>query len=219
MDIKACETLNKYYNAFLKNDFDELIIPGFFNFIREYIPNNSLLKELCHFFAHRERDKGITLDYIIKLNNYINFEKKLPLENVTCPCFFEDSKIVKELNQFFISNGYNGLNISTYKDIIICMISLLQEIPLCKNKEIISRLYVNIDYKSIGLYANLDATPAFTIHTNEGVSKNVKFTVPIMVLYFLPTSVNYNSYNTSGNPIRLERENGRLRIILKTNMI
>ena len=213
MDQKADEMIKKIYNMLKDNVFLETDILNFLILIREHLAKTSTLREICDFIAHRERDRGNTFNYLKKIKKYVDENSVLP-KNLSAS-LYKEYEIKRELNDFLITRGFDPLNDKTLREIILCIISLLQETKLVNDNVDFGKLYITIFPYSIGIYTDLNVANYFSVNTLDGKSENVYLAVPIIVMLIKPLIINWNPYTSPGKPISLQRQSNELYIKIR----
>ncbi|MCT4787614.1 hypothetical protein ACFQO8_06260 [Exiguobacterium aestuarii] len=152
MDAKESELVHRIHNKFIENSFDELDVYSFFILIREKSRSNKFIREMGDFIAHREKSKGDIKDYLERNENIlINLGKAagtMKIDDV-----FSFKQIRNGINNFFTTNGLTKLSNETINCIILCMISILQEVKLFDptTKREIGKLIFALSSKNIFL--------------------------------------------------------------------
>ena len=129
MDRKAITILKEYHQIFCNQHFEEYDVLGFFIFIREYI-SDPTLNEVCHFIAHRNRDRGTTYSFSEKINDALQSNDSNILNNASL--FYDSNHIAQILNDFFNAHGLPSLDRASITEVIMCVISILQAVPITK---------------------------------------------------------------------------------------
>ena len=91
MNYKRKIYLNNSFKKLENNSFDENDIRLLLIEIRELLDNESFLKEVCHFIAHPDRDKGICHSRINSRHAKMKFSKE-GMENLKKNGVFENNK-------------------------------------------------------------------------------------------------------------------------------
>lgn len=156
MDQKEKQLVTDYHQKFIERSFDERDVYSFLILVREKVRNNEFIREMGDFIAHREKSRGYIKDYIEK-NEYI----LLNLGKVNSVLKIEDVFSFKEIrngfNNFFLNNGFTKLSNDIINDLILCIISILQDVKLVdkKSKRTIGKLSFALSSQFIILGATI----------------------------------------------------------------
>lgn len=137
MDKKERQLFDYYYNKFVERDFDEKDVFSFLLLVKEDAQDNKVIKELGDFIIHRENCAGhvkVFFEHCQEIINNLGKGKKKKIENM-----FSFKEIRIGFNSFFTEQGLEKLSHEVINDIILCIISLLQDVKLVagsSNKEI-----------------------------------------------------------------------------------
>jgi hypothetical protein len=184
MDRKADEMIKKAHDKFMSNIFSEEDVKSFFMDIREHI-NNPIIKEICHFFAHRKRDKGIVSDYIKDKHDFFSGVKigKMEIKSV-----ISTDLLFKQINNdVFETMGLSKLSRRTINDILLYIIVILQEVAIYdKNNKQIGTLHIDFILNDIFLNASLPF-----IRKSDGAPFNIVFPVIKVDNFYTQTKFTY----------------------------
>lgn len=204
MDINNKEMIRKAHGKFLSNDFSEVDVKSFFIDIREDI-SNPLIKEICHFFAHRKRDRGMVMNYAKDKYKFLSGEKVGKMEIKT---IVSTEILYRQLNDVFKNMGLSELSKRTINDILLYIIVILQGVIIYdgKNKQIGS-LNINYDKDEIRLNVCLDF-----VRKTDGAPIN--FVIPVMKVDNYYTQRNTIIEGIDANVcIELNRTNGIIQML------
>ena len=171
MDKKGNQLIEYYYKKFKERTFDEKDVSNFLILVRESVRGIKSIRELGDFIAHREKDKGFVQEYLQEteriLNNLGKINTVLKIQEV-----FSFKEIKNGFNTLFRNKGFEKLPNDTINDIVLCIISLLQDVKLLeqKSKREIGNLCFAISSKQVFLMGNIKIL-------NNGKYVNVQFPV------------------------------------------
>lgn len=165
IDNNCKSIISKINRNILNNSFDEIDICTLLIMIRDLSHQNhdyqkdewetGYLHEICDFVAHRKRNRG----FVVEEANYI-YEKCTQTETfcndikVKRPCILglcEDA-IISEINSIFNSLGLADIPSDREDDIILCIITLLQNVEFISSQGVNGYLYASIAADSIILF-------------------------------------------------------------------
>lgn len=171
MDKKEKQLIDYYYKKFEERTFDEKDVYNFLILVRESARGIKSFRELGDFIAHREKSKGFVKEYLEEneriLNNLGKINAVMKIQDV-----FSFKEIRNGINSLFLKNGYNKLPNETLNDIVLCIISILQDVKILDkdSKRQIGKLSFAVSNKKIFLMANIKVQ-------NKGKSIPVQFQV------------------------------------------
>ncbi|WJY28225.1 MULTISPECIES: hypothetical protein [Sporosarcina] len=126
MDLKMKQLNQYYYDKFTARAFDEKDVLGFF---ASEVPDHPVLAEIRRLVLTREIGNGPAEVYFRHAAEVISrLGKGGPKEKIDLLYTFKD--IRNALNQHFTQAGREKLSIAAVSDFLLCLISLLQHIPL-----------------------------------------------------------------------------------------
>jgi hypothetical protein len=154
MDKKEKQMIEYYYNKFSTNIFDEKDVFAFLILVRYQAKDIRCLRELGDFIAHRDKDKGFIKTYLEKtkeiLDNLGKVNAILKIEPV-----FSFKEIKNGINRILLNNGFGKLTDETINHIILCIISILQDVKLTEKNKEIGKLFFGISSKRIELMGQI----------------------------------------------------------------
>lgn len=172
MDRKEKQLFDLYYKKFTNRTFDEKDLFNFLVLVRESAKGINCIRELGDFIAHREKSKGFVKNYLEEteriLNNLGNENIVMKIDNV-----FSFKEIRSGFNLLFQKNDYSKIPSDIINDLILCIISLLQDVKIVsgKSKKEIGKLSFGISSNEIFLMGNIK------IKNNQGKLVEVLFPV------------------------------------------
>lgn len=124
MSVKVKQGLQKCFTQIKQNVFDEDTIRTLLILSREYLPENSLIREIAHFVAHPDRSRGIfhkkvnnrytkwklTQNQVDKYGHDIAFMQKIKTENELSDFLLGGVNIEKTEARLFEILYFDGLN-------------------------------------------------------------------------------------------------------------
>ena len=139
IDKEALSEIKAHHYKFIKRDFLKSEVSDFLMLIREHLPKTSVLLEICHFFAHRTRDKAST--HAFALENYIALEDKITVNEyeisydgvLASNYLFSIYELQTELNCFLKKLNLDELNNDVINEIAILIMSRLNNIRFLMN--------------------------------------------------------------------------------------
>lgn len=139
MDIKEQQTILHFYSRLEGGMFDEWDVYSFLILVREKSKIGTALREFGDFIAHREKDRGYIKEYIdrtkYKLERLGKINTKLVIKEV-----FTYDEICKSINDTLQVLNLNPLSDEIITGIILCIMSLLQEVMIFDKKKNIGKL-------------------------------------------------------------------------------
>ncbi|KXH81951.1 hypothetical protein [Sporosarcina sp. HYO08] len=129
MDKKAKHLVETYYEKFSIRNFDEKDLYCFLTFVKNDVQDIKVLKDLGDFIVQREHYTGFVKEYFDESIQIIkDMEKGRSLKKIED--LFSFREIRNGFNALFLKYGYEKLSPEVINDFILCIISLLQSIPL-----------------------------------------------------------------------------------------
>ncbi|BAQ10653.1 hypothetical protein OXB_2182 [Bacillus sp. OxB-1] len=129
MDKKQQQLVQSYYEQFNKRWFDEKYFYGFLQLVREEADDIPTVKALCDFVLDRGQSAGLVKEYLTECQQIIG-----NLGNAKSPKRIDPVFSFKEIrngfNALFAKWGWEKLPHDVINDFILCLISLLQGVPL-----------------------------------------------------------------------------------------
>lgn len=156
MDQKEKQLITAYHQKFVEHSFDERDVYSFLILVREKVRGNKFIREMGDFIAHREKSRGYVKDYLERnehiLLNLGKIDAVMKIEDV-----FSFKEIRNGFNSFFLSNGFTKLSNDIINDLILCIISILQDVKLVdeKTKREIGKLSFALSSKEVFLMATI----------------------------------------------------------------
>lgn len=154
MDRKAKQLLNYYNQRLIQNNFDEKDIYGLLILIRGLSKSNSPVRELGDFIAHREKDRGYIKKYLLETKNKLdNLGKKNT--TIVIKTVFTAKEILNDLNNIFTLQKLTEINDKVANEIMLCIISLLQDVQIFNGKDVLGKLVIAMKYDVITLLGEI----------------------------------------------------------------
>lgn len=156
MDSKEKQLIDYYYNKFINRCFNEKDVYSFLIILRQYAKKESPVYEFANFIAHREKDRGYIRDYLettkYKINNIGKIDTTIIIREV-----FSDIEISNSFNETLRKVNKDPMPLEIINDIIMCIISLLQDVRIVsrKNKPI-GKLKIGLSKTKIFLIGEVD---------------------------------------------------------------
>lgn len=129
MDKKQKQLIESYHEQFTKRWFDEKYFYGFLLLVREEAEEIPTVKAICDFVFDRGQCSGAVKDYLTECQQIIvnlgNGKRPKRIDPV-----FSFKEIRNGFNALFAKWGLEKVSPDVINDFILCLISLLQGIPL-----------------------------------------------------------------------------------------
>ena len=199
MDTAVLNKLKRVYNKFSNNTFDGSDVCYFFIVIREYSRKSSL-REIADFFAHRERDRGKTFEY---MNEHIDIFYQIvygqvrdnlkppPSSRITSidlNGIYDTDIIRNDINNIFVSNGMNRLADHIINDIMLYVFIELIGCNIIDNgKNIIGTLGLGF----VGDDIHLDGNMVFKKNNKE-----LTISIPVYIIQNRYTEIKFPQTET-----------------------
>ncbi|WP_338449451.1 hypothetical protein R4Z09_25290 [Niallia oryzisoli] len=165
MDKKEQSLLNYYYSKLMDHTFDEKDVYPFFQLIRNRCNEIRSINELTDFAVQREQYTGFIKDYIFdmrrKFESLGKTKTALRIEDV-----FSFKEIRSGVNKALEEWQLDGLSNEQMNDLVTCLISILQQIPIMDNGRDIGKLFFAISHKQIILMAEIEVSQNMFKKTN-----------------------------------------------------
>ncbi|MBO0959613.1 hypothetical protein J1P26_07745 [Neobacillus sp. MM2021_6] len=165
MDTKEQSLLNYYYHKLMNNTFDEKDIYAFLLLIRHRNKEIHCINELADFVAQRELYQGYIKDHLFetrkKFSNLGKTNSALRIEDV-----FSFKEMKNGINKALEDWQLTGLTNEKMNDLITCLISILQQIPIIDGDREIGKLFFAISSKQMILMAEIEVTQNLFKKTN-----------------------------------------------------
>ncbi|PGW26761.1 hypothetical protein COD95_04425 [Bacillus thuringiensis] len=211
MDKKEKLLLDYYYQRFQENCFDEKDVYAFLILIRRQAKGFQSINELADFIAHRDKDKGGIKNYLedvkYKLSNLGRINATITIKPA-----FTFKEIKTAINKILMNNGYTKLSDETNNHILLCIISILQDVKILDKGKEIGRLRFGITKKKIMLNGEIEIE-----HSNRGTVSLVR----VVFVVLEAKNCYVQSHNLDDNPhmpneiIEVINKEGNFDLILK----
>ncbi|MFS0574088.1 hypothetical protein AB1K83_00500 [Sporosarcina sp. 179-K 3D1 HS] len=156
MDKKQQQLLASYYEQFTKRHFDEKYFYGFLLLVRDEATDIPTVKALCDFVVERGQCTGLVKDYLADCQQIIaNLGKEKRPKRIDPIFSFKD--IRNGFNALFAKWGWEKVSPDVINDFILCLISLLQGVPLISGQsgKTVGHLSFAASSKEVFLMGNL----------------------------------------------------------------
>jgi hypothetical protein len=164
-DYKEEQLIDYSLSRIMAHAFDEHDILALLILLREHAPENSPVRELGDFTAHRVRDRGPFLEFV--RNRRVKLEK-LPIIGgqgatndlldrvLSAPGVYSQSDVLSSLNGILQPAGFQALPNALASDILVCIMSLLQDIRFVnEQKTEVGKLLFIISKTKVGLLGQI----------------------------------------------------------------
>jgi len=137
MDAKEQNLIADLHKLITNHSFHERDILALLILLRDHAADRSAVRELGDFVAHREKDRGALKKYVHHVTAFVdaaikNRPAQMKIEPVYSSAAFRDS-----LNTSFDRFGLPPVSPDITDDVLICIMSLLQDVRIVhKGKEI-----------------------------------------------------------------------------------
>lgn len=158
MDRKQQQLIHYYYDRFAKREFDEKEVLGFLT-IAGSDPQFHALAVLKEFILTRHTDTPAVKEYFEHAHDIISrLGSGGPKEKINLLFTFKDVR--NGLNQYFSAHKLEKLSTDAVSDFLVCVISLLQSIPIHrgKNRRSSGSLCFGASQKELLLMGTLNTT-------------------------------------------------------------
>ncbi len=173
MDNKESVLIDRCLTSFYQNTFVEMDVYLLLILLRQHSKKNSIVFELANFVAHRERDRGMLHKYILETKLKA---EKIGVESTTIVIKerFKTADLFKDINQILLELEFLPLPNEISNEIMVCVISLLQDVKLVNNNKIIGHLVLAISKDEIELMGSVK--PKGKIYKTT----NIKINFPVL---------------------------------------
>ena len=155
MDRKEKSLLDFYYGKILDHTFDEKDVYAFLVLLRNQSTEIRCINELADFIAYRGKKEGFIKEYLLETRQ--KFER---LGKVNTPIRIEDvfsfREVKSAINKALMECQLKGLENEQINNILICILSLLQHIPILDKGREIGMLFLAISTKQVLLMAEVE---------------------------------------------------------------
>ncbi|MEB9416022.1 hypothetical protein P4J15_23490 [Bacillus cereus] len=209
MDGKEKLLLDYYFERFQNNRFDEKDVYAFLILIRRQAKGFQSINELADFIAHRDKEKGGIKKYLEDVK--YKFENIGKIDAViTIKPAFSFKEIKTAINKILMNNNYEKLNDETINHILLCIISILQDVRILDKGKEIGRLRFGITKKKIMLNGEIE------IEYSNGKTTNLVKVVFVVLeannRYFKSYDLDNNTPYTPDEIIEITNDEGSFNI-------
>ena len=157
MDKKELSLISIHHDKLINHTFDEYDIYTLLILIRSHSRKHSPLHEISDFIAHREKDRGKIHRYLSKCRKEaIKATKKKPYKLIIKEVFSEE-QLTSSINEVFNKYNFKEIDNKTGAAIMLCVMSLLQNVKLIEKNKTISTLVLSFpkDGEKITLFSRI----------------------------------------------------------------
>lgn len=154
MDLKEKEMVYYYRNRIVSKQYTEKDVYAFLMLLRPYSEEKTALREFANFVAHRNKDRESIKEYVHYVDDIMNNLEEANTQMVIKPVYTVHD-VMNSLNNALANFGNISLNYEQSKDILFCIMILLQECYLYRNKVEFAKLHLGIIEDNIMLLANV----------------------------------------------------------------
>ena len=165
MDTKEQSLLNYYYEKLMDSTFDEKDVYAFLQLVRNRSEENRCINELADFAFLRDKHQGAVREYLFetkkKFETIGKTKAAIRIEDV-----FSFRDIRNGINHVLEKYQLNALPNEKINDLITCLISILQQIPILDQDREVGKLFFAISKKQMILMAEIEIAQNFLKKTN-----------------------------------------------------
>lgn len=132
-DGKELSLIRRYRDRIVSAHFDENDVFALLAALRPFAAKDTPVYEFANFVAHREKDRGFIRDYLLRTKNILNDLGKVDAVLEIKPVFARD-EIAVSINDALGRAGLSGLSESQADQVIVCIMSLLQDVRIVDDK-------------------------------------------------------------------------------------
>jgi len=176
MDSKEATLIKHYYDKVTSLSFDERDVYSLLILLRPYSQKDSPVYEFSNFVAHREKDRGHIYEYLLRSKSFFNQIGIKLGDTHELKSVFTEQEIHASFDSVFKDLGVPPLSDEVAQGILLCIISLLQEVKISdKTGAEIGKLLFAFDKMGIylmGLFGVVDFPPHSHLQVPVLIMKN-----------------------------------------------
>lgn len=134
MDSKAKSILSDFHDKLISKTFDEMIIFSLLILLRDYYKADKVIVGLSDFIAHREKDRGEVHKYLAKMRSEMIKATQDKGYNFSVGLVYTEKQITDAINKVFSEHGMTIIDTESGSGLVLCIISLFQNIELLHGK-------------------------------------------------------------------------------------
>jgi hypothetical protein len=164
-DYKEVQLLRHFVTRILTRAFDEYDLYGLFILLREHAPEATPVRELGHFMAHRVRDRGEFLQFLegqrVRIEMLSRADDPRPgLDFIHAALsgegVYRESDVLIALNDILGPSGFACLPLDLAGDILVCTMSLLQDVRFIDKQLVeVGKFFFIITKNRVGLLGRI----------------------------------------------------------------
>ena len=155
--VKEKALVKEIRSEIIRKQYDEIDILGLLILLRRYSSAGSATYEFANFVAHRERDRGVINDYLVKGIEEVSLalKAKPPPGGPKYGSVYSFHDLKDSLNQALSMIGIATVDSLETNDILLCIMCLLQGVRIVsKKKGVIGKLQLLCSGNHIQLYGS-----------------------------------------------------------------
>ncbi len=133
MDAKEVSLIRRHRDRIATGEFGESDVFALLTLLRPLAAPGSPVHEFANFIAHREKDRGLIRDYLWRTKDFLDNLGKVSGVMEIKPVFSRD-QIGDSVNGIFRKIGLDGFSEGQIDQIVVCVISLLQDVRILDKK-------------------------------------------------------------------------------------
>jgi len=153
MDAKEQNLVADLHKLITNHSFHERDILALLILLREHAANRTAVRELGDFIAHREKDRGALKKYVHHVTAYVEAATKNKPAQVKVEPVYSSAEFRDSLNTSFAGFGLPQVSPDLTDDVLICIMSLLQDVRIFHMGREIGHLLLARFYSELWLFA------------------------------------------------------------------
>ncbi|MGE3979577.1 MAG: hypothetical protein AB7F94_18630 [Nitrospira sp.] len=153
MDAKEQNLVADLHQLITNHSFYERDILALLILLREHATDGSAVRELGDFVAHREKDRGALKKYVQHMNAFVEAAVKNGPAQMKVKPVYSSAEFRDSLNTSFARFGLPQVSPDLTDDVLICIMSLLQDVRIVHRREEIGHLLLSRFASELWLFA------------------------------------------------------------------
>lgn len=155
MDAKEQNLVADLHKLITNQSFHERDILALLILLREHAANQSAIRKLGDFVAHREKDRGALKKYVHHVTAFVEAAAKNRPAQVNVEPVYSSADFCDSLNTSFAGFGLPQVSPDLTDDVLICIMSLLQDVRIFHKGREIGHLLLARFYSELWLFAEV----------------------------------------------------------------
>jgi hypothetical protein len=155
MDQKETQLVGCLHRKVVDRKFHERDIIALLILLRRQTEENSPLRELCDYIAHRDKDRGPIRDYVKHVLDYCKALRSKQSATLAVDVVHTPKSFRSSMNEVLRKYGLSTFDEATANDVLACIMSILQEVRLFHKKKDIGRLRLLCFKTDLWLYGEI----------------------------------------------------------------